>query len=656
MADETNPANEIKLPQDAARDHGSLAAPATQATPPADPNPIGKKATDLEGLRTAVVDAASVGTGLWFSFLFMLFYFALAVFGVTHRDLFFESPIKLPFLNVELSLIGFFWLGPLFILIVHAYVLLHVSMLAVKIDNFDAELKKDKIADDEAQALRHKLPSNIFVQCWAGPRELRAGFIGFLLWLIAGISLVAAPLMLLVFFELRSLPYHDEWVVWWHRVIIFFDLVLLWKLWPSIGSGKRLRVVLSGLASFATIVLVFCVVTFPGEWLYGFLRSIPVVRTLPDWLVASDNIDRITGKPKRFFSNVLVLPDIDVIDHAKFDTEEKIAAASESISLRGRRLEGAVLLNAHLRKADFTGARLNGAKLSFADLRNADFGCAESEQNVRDPPPTGSFPPLTSQMRCTNLEMAWLIGAHLEGATLSGANIRGARLDFAHLERAKLECVQWAVKPDETPDCAQLQGAVLQDAHLENASLNGAHLEGANLALAHLEGAWLTSAHLEGAWLAFANLQNACLIYADLEGAWLKFAHLMGAELDHTQLQGARLEDAWLDGALLGRVFAWRADVRKARVNAGGQGVSVIGPYTDRKSREGDWTTDSFAKLKQRIEDKVPKGVRLESALKLIANLDPAKPLDGEEEMAKAWVDREKNAPPAATFKSACDR
>jgi hypothetical protein len=40
---------------------------------------------DLEGLRNAVVDAASVGTGLWFSYLFVLFYLAVAVVGVTHR-------------------------------------------------------------------------------------------------------------------------------------------------------------------------------------------------------------------------------------------------------------------------------------------------------------------------------------------------------------------------------------------------------------------------------------------------------------------------------------------------------------------------------------------------------------------------------------------
>jgi hypothetical protein len=80
------------------------------------------KANDLEELRASVVDAASVSGGLWFSYLFVLVYLLVAAGGTTHRDLFFESHIQLPFLNVELPLLGFFVLGPLLFLIVHAYV------------------------------------------------------------------------------------------------------------------------------------------------------------------------------------------------------------------------------------------------------------------------------------------------------------------------------------------------------------------------------------------------------------------------------------------------------------------------------------------------------------------------------------------------------
>src|SRR5204863_319329 len=100
--------------------------------PPSTDDAFASKAEELQALRDAVVDAATVGAGLWFSYLFVLFYLLIAVGGVTHVDLFLENPVKLPFLNVDLPLLGFFWLGPLIFLIVHAYVLLHFVFLAGK--------------------------------------------------------------------------------------------------------------------------------------------------------------------------------------------------------------------------------------------------------------------------------------------------------------------------------------------------------------------------------------------------------------------------------------------------------------------------------------------------------------------------------------------
>ena len=97
-----------------------------------------------------MVDAASVGAGLWFSYLFVLLYLFIAVGSVTHRDLFLQSPVRLPFLDVDLPLLGFFVLGPAIFLIVHAYVLLHFVLLAGKVGDFDAELRV-QITDEEVE-------------------------------------------------------------------------------------------------------------------------------------------------------------------------------------------------------------------------------------------------------------------------------------------------------------------------------------------------------------------------------------------------------------------------------------------------------------------------------------------------------------------------
>jgi hypothetical protein len=351
MADETKQAVEIGATTDAAHDGALPPAPAVQQGPPT-PAGFAAKATDLETLRSAVVDAASVGAGLWLSYLFVLFYLAIAVGGVTHRDLFFEKPVKLPFLNVDLPLIGFFVVGPVLFLIVHAYVLLHFVLLASKVGAFQTELQA-QIADEDARArLRRQLPSNIFVQFLAGPREVRTGVMGFLLRLIAQISLVVGPLALLVFFQLQFLPYHHEAIAWWQRLALVADLALLWTLWPSIARGETTRlgwrdfwrgkVAMAALACLVLVLLVFTIVTFPGERLYASLQSVgfttkspPSTWTSMGWtslhkLLVEGDVDLVARKPTSFWSNRLVLPGIDAIEHPTSEKEANVGALPET--------------------------------------------------------------------------------------------------------------------------------------------------------------------------------------------------------------------------------------------------------------------------------------------------------------------------------------
>ena len=229
------------------------------------------KAKDLGALREAVIDAAGVGAGLWLSYLFLFFYLFIAVAAVTHRDLLFENPVKLPFLNVELPLLGFFVLGPLLFLVLYAYVLLHFAMLADKVGVFDAELRAQIGNDDIRARLRRQLPSNIFVQYLAGPHEVRTGVMGLMLRLIALISLVLFPIALLVFFQLQFLPYHHQPITWWHRIAVLLGILLLWMFWPSIARGKlasiswhdlrRPKIMTLLLASLLPLLLIFTIST-----------------------------------------------------------------------------------------------------------------------------------------------------------------------------------------------------------------------------------------------------------------------------------------------------------------------------------------------------------------------------------------------------------
>jgi hypothetical protein len=167
-------------------------------------------------------------------------------------------------------------------------------------------------------------------------------------------------------------------------------------------------------------------------------------------------------------------------------------------------------------------------------------------------------------------------------------------------------------------------------------------------------------------------------------------AQLSGALFDYAGLQGAVLENAELQGASFSHALVWRADARGSK----SEGALVVAPETrpidrrfdcpdyeqepgmlfypggvampgmsfaahkmqierqvsipairdfqlkricsDYHESSGDWSVASFAALKSQIESQVSTS-RRGIALKRIENLDPAKPLVGEEAMAEAW-------------------
>jgi uncharacterized protein YjbI with pentapeptide repeats len=528
------------------------------ASPPAEK--FAEKAHDPDVILKSVEDAASVAAGIWLPYLFSLFYFGAAVGGVTHTDLLVENAIKLPFLQVELPLLAFFVLAPALFLISHAYTLVYFVILAAKVGTlnrvFEKQIRDDPTRDD----LRRQLPSNIFVQFLAGPKDIRDGGLGLILKGVAWSTLVFGPILLLLWIEVQFLPFHRQWITWWHRILILADVILLWLLWPAVLESRseialpRLRDhFLSWLASLAIIILAFTVVTFPGEafveWI-GVWRWIPppVARWLgqtepdaqPAWTSLHDllfcgPIDQIQRRRHGFFSDTLVLSNFSVQEDAKSDNPSQ-SAIRRRFGLRGRNLEQAVFLQTDLHGVDLTNARLRGAQLA---------------------------------------------GAKLQGARLTGAQLQGATLDWAALD---------------------------------GADLNEARLQGAFLSNAKLHGATLFSAQAQGAIFDHAELQGASLEAAQLQGASLKGARLQGAWFDKAKIQGVDFREAALDAANISGAAVWRASVADA------QAQSVLAEGLDEK----EMTDEEFVQLKSDVVKATPPGERRDEALKLInEKLDP---------------------------------
>ena len=130
------------------------------------------------------------------------------------------------------------------------------------------------------------------------------------------------------------------------------------------------KIVVLALTSLGVLGLVFTVATFPGERLNDILWSAPFTlsidekgkpdRTSLHELLVAGEPDLIARKPKSLWSNRLVLPGLDVIDRAKFDSEAKIAALPETVSLRARRLEGAMLIGANTKSLTHGAGSLAG--------------------------------------------------------------------------------------------------------------------------------------------------------------------------------------------------------------------------------------------------------------------------------------------------------
>jgi uncharacterized protein YjbI with pentapeptide repeats len=436
------------------------------------------KAGDLDTFRKAVEDSAAVSGGLWLSYLFVLFYLGIAASSIKHVDLLVQNPVKLPFLNIELPLLAFFVLAPILFLIVHAYTLVHLVLVASRVAQFNEALSKETSEDHEVW--RRRLPSNIFVQFLSAPEEDRYGGFGLLLAAILWVSLVIAAIALLLLLQIQFLPYHSQWITWTSRIVLVLDLSLLWWLWGGILRGRassnrarrwkrRAKLIVGSLLTASLILFACAVATIPGEWQEDHLPSLAFIPTRQGVLPLHGWIFGWGG----LFPNNLVLPEFSLYEALKIDDPQKVVWKQYLIDLKGRDLRGASLSGAILTRANLSGAQLQGAVLPGAQLQGAD-----------------------------------LRGAQLQGASAPAAQLQGAELVSA-----------------------QLQGVDLNFAELRGADLTGAHLQGASLVFAHLEGASLGGAQIKGAAFDLAQLQGAGFLGDQLEGISLWRSGLWRATL-----------------------------------------------------------------------------------------------------------------------------
>jgi hypothetical protein len=204
------------------------------------PNPGSKlNPFDVEPLERSLSDSATRVSTIWVSFLIFSLYLLTAATTVSHRELFLDEPLKLPVLNIDLPLLGFFFLAPVLFVILHSYVLLQVVLLQRTATAYNDAVKCHGLSPEEDNSLRQRLANTLFAQIFAGSPREREGWLGFLLKAMAWITLAIAPILIIIAFQFRFLPYHSHLVTWTHRLLILVELSAFFLIWPLALDARR---------------------------------------------------------------------------------------------------------------------------------------------------------------------------------------------------------------------------------------------------------------------------------------------------------------------------------------------------------------------------------------------------------------------------------
>jgi uncharacterized protein YjbI with pentapeptide repeats len=450
-----------------------------------------KLSEEAKGFLDEANGASDPASSAWLAFLVLLTYVVITLASVSHKNLLLNSPVRLPIINADIPLVGFFQYAPALLLLVYLSLLVQHVILARKYRKFTDAIASYEMETGTEHPAREWVHSYVFSQIAAGPKPNR--ITKFMMQLIVYVTFSILPILTLLYFQIKFLPYHDISITYWHRFAVilgFAMLILLTPLMQNTGSARRWDIKVGPQAEAWEA---------SGTQVLLVLFLLPLVAGF-SWLIATvpnEWIDRRLG-----------------------------FAAPTSVQVGAE--EEAKLLNPLVRRIVYDRLPADNDKawwrrwlLSYRVLivEDTDLGADEAARIV---------------LRERNFRFALLSRSDLHRADLAWADLRAAQM-WKTLAKGKLKD-------------AQLRGAFLKEAQLQGAQLNSAQLQGADLSNAQLQGAELSYAKLQGADLKGAQLQGADLSYADLQGADLKGAQLQGANLEGAQLQGSDLglAEVWL--------------------------------------------------------------------------------------------------------------
>jgi hypothetical protein len=447
---------------------------------------------EVKGFLDEANAASDPARTAWLAFLLLLTYVVVTLASVSHKDLLLNSPVRLPIINADIPLVGFFQYAPAMLLLVYLSLLVQHVILARKYRRFTDALAAYELKARTRHVARERVHSYVFSQILAGPEANRITRL--MMQLIVYVTFAVLPIVTLLYFQIKFLPFHEVWITYWHRFAVILGFAMLILLTPIMqhappkrkwdirlgpqaeaweASGRQVALVLLLLP--IVVGFSWLIATVPDEWIdrrLGFVAPVtagigaegeakllnPIVRRLVYDRIPDDGNK---GWWRRWLLSyrVLIVEDSDLG-----------AADDAKIVLRERNFRYALL-----NRSDF-----HHADLTWADLRGAQLWKSLAKGRLND-----------TLLQGASLKEAEFQGAQMSSAAMQGADLRGALLQGVDLSYTKLQGADLRG--------AQLQGADLRGARLQGADLQGAQLQDADLQGAELRGAVLASAEI---WLA----------------------------------------------------------------------------------------------------------------------------------------------------------
>jgi hypothetical protein len=123
---------------------------------------------NLDPLLASLNTSAERFQTLWFSFLGLTLYFAIAALTTTHRDLLLGEPQTLPILNIKVPLLPFYVIAPLLYWIFHFYLLMMLTLLTRTAAEFEEQLRATLRDEADRERYRARVENALFLQLFVG--------------------------------------------------------------------------------------------------------------------------------------------------------------------------------------------------------------------------------------------------------------------------------------------------------------------------------------------------------------------------------------------------------------------------------------------------------------------------------------------------------